>query len=280
MSKEKMKSHLLSSGPSSLLFFLGTVFQSARQMIDLKESTTKIHMISVETPDLQTAKKRPEPSLAGITNPRSVSLWLSQTFPHGQGSFEIKLCFRTSISKKDWLHERMTSCPGCSLWRGALKVYSFPLTFSRHEGPVPQRFWWINKKHLLTSNSLYKNKGRTWGFPSPWSQKNMPASVSPVFDSQRVSFFCLSFPNSDLCKETPETHSGSPHSERTYPSAFTHLKISLSHVFPSVVCVAQYYFLFHVVLLFPWCISLFVYWIILWTRFCFFSETSKLFFLC
>lgn len=169
MSKEKMKSHLLSSGPSSLLFFLGTVFQSARQMIDLKESTTKIHMISVETPDLQTAKKRPEPSLAGITNPRSVSLWLSQTFPHGQGSFEIKLCLRTSISKKDWLHERITSCPGCSLWRGALKVYSFPLTFSRHEGPVLQRFWWINKKHLLTSNSLYKNKGRTWGFPSPWS---------------------------------------------------------------------------------------------------------------
>lgn len=167
-------------------------------MIDLKESTTKIHMISVENPDLQTAKKRPEPSLAGITNPRSVSLWLSQTFPHGQGSFEIKLCFRTSVSRKDWTHERMTSCSGCSLWRGALKVYSFPLTFSRHEGPVPQRFWWINKKHLLTSNSLYKSKGKTWGFPSPWSEKiclleypqylTLKEYHSSVFPSQTQTF--------------------------------------------------------------------------------------------
>ena len=198
MSKERRKSHLPSSGPSSLLIFLGTIFQSAWRMTDLKESTTKIHIISLETPDLQTTKKSPEPNLAGMTNPRSVSLWSSQTFPHGQGSFEIKLYLRTSVSRKAWQHERMTSWPGGSLWRGPLEVCSFPLTFSRHEGPGPQKFWWINKKHLLTSNRLYKSRGKTWGFPSPWSRETclleypqyltLKEYYSSVFPSQTQTF--------------------------------------------------------------------------------------------
>lgn len=88
---------------------------------------------------------------------------------------------------------------------------------------------------------------------------NMPSGISSVHDSEGVSFFSLSFANSGLCKETPETNSGSSYTERTYPSAFTHLKVFLSNVFPFTVCVTQDYFLLHVFLLLPWCIPLFVY---------------------
>lgn len=143
-----------------------------------------------------------------------------------------------------------------------------------------QRFWCITKNHLLTSNCLQRSKGGNRGLSKFKILKNKCSGVSPACDSLGVSFFRLSFAISEVYKEIPEANSGSLHIERYYSSPFTHLKIFLNNVFSLAVCVAQYYFLLHVFLCSPWWISLFVYWIILWTCFCFFSETSKLFFLC
>lgn len=79
----------------------------------------------------------------------------------------------------------------------------------------------------------------------------MPVRVSPVGDSRGLSLVGLFLPKADVCKETTKTHPGSPHTERTHPSAFTHLKTFFSAVFPSMVCVAQCYFLFHHFCSFP-----------------------------
>lgn len=108
-----------------------------------------------------------------------------------------------------------------------------------------------NTMEIRTNSVDVQQKRGRRGVSQSQILKTMPVREPQERDSQGLSFIGLFLPNSDLCKETIKTHPGSPHTERTNPSAFTHLKTFFNKVFPSVVCVAQCYFLFHVFLLFP-----------------------------
>lgn len=66
-----------------------------------------------------------EPHITRTTNPRSASLWPSQTFPHKQGSFEMRLCLRTSVSIKGWLLDQGGLCEE-KHWRATASQWTSP----------------------------------------------------------------------------------------------------------------------------------------------------------